>query len=67
MQYGYTAAGFSGRMPCAEIADAIVQTARTTLERAIAVVEGRQEWNAFCVYGDTDSMFVHLPGKYIDV
>ena len=22
--YGYTAAGFSGRMPCAEIADAIV-------------------------------------------
>lgn len=25
--YGYTAAGFSGRMPCAEIADAIVQVA----------------------------------------
>ncbi len=26
--YGYTAAGFSGRMPCAELADAIVGTAR---------------------------------------
>jgi hypothetical protein len=24
--YGYTAAGWSGRMPCADIADAIVQT-----------------------------------------
>jgi len=24
--YGYTSAGYSGRMPCAEIADAIVQT-----------------------------------------
>jgi len=23
--YGYAAAGFSGRMPCAELADAIVQ------------------------------------------
>lgn len=23
--YGYTAAGFSGRMPCAQLADAIVQ------------------------------------------
>jgi hypothetical protein len=30
--YGYTAAGFSGRMPCAELADSIVQvtTASTT-------------------------------------
>jgi predicted TIM-barrel fold metal-dependent hydrolase len=30
--YGYTSATFSGRMPCVEIADAIVQTGRETLE-----------------------------------
>ena len=31
--YGYTSASFSGRMPCVEIADAIVQTGRETLEK----------------------------------
>lgn len=31
--YGYTAASFSGRMPCVEVADSIVNTGRTTLER----------------------------------
>ena len=32
--YGYTSATFSGRMPAVEIADAIVQTGRETLEKA---------------------------------
>jgi len=31
--YGYTAAGNTGRMPCGEIADAIVSIARVHLER----------------------------------
>jgi DNA polymerase zeta len=31
--YGYTGASFSGRMPCVEIADDIVQTGRETLEK----------------------------------
>jgi len=61
--YGYTAAGFSGRMPCAEIADAIVQSGRDTLERAIRLVESDPAWRARVVYGDTDSMFVVLPGR----
>ena len=52
--YGYTAAGFSGRMPCAELADAIVQSGRETLERAIRTVESFEEWGAKVVYGDTD-------------
>merc|ERR1711963_926132 len=48
-------------MPCVEIADAIVQTARETLERAIRFVE--EHWKgARVVYGDTDSLFVELPG-----
>ena len=61
--YGYTSAGFSGRMPCAEIADSIVQTGRDTLERAIRLVESDPAWKARVVYGDTDSLFVHLPGR----
>eukprot|EP00898_Chlorokybus_atmophyticus_P008072 jgi/Chlat1/8266/Chrsp78S07693 len=61
--YGYTAAGFSGRMPCSEIADSIVQTGRATLERAIQMVESNPAWGARVVYGDTDSMFVLVPGR----
>lgn len=62
--YGYTAAGFSGRMPMAELADAIVQCGRETLERAIRTVHaGDKRWDgARVVYGDTDSLFVEFPG-----
>lgn len=52
--YGYTAAGFSGRMPCAELADSIVQCGRSTLEKAISYVNANDKWNARVVYGDTD-------------
>ncbi|POW07929.1 hypothetical protein PSHT_09769 [Puccinia striiformis] len=61
--YGYTSASFSGRMPCVEIADAIVQTGRETLEKSMEVIHSVQEWGAEVVYGDTDSLFVCLPGK----
>ncbi|KAK4699740.1 DNA polymerase zeta, partial [Phenoliferia sp. Uapishka_3] len=61
--YGYTSATFSGRMPCVEIADAIVQTGRETLERAIETVRSNAAWGAEVVYGDTDSLFIYLPGK----
>lgn len=52
--YGYTAAGFSGRMPCAELADSIVQCGRRTLETAISFVNSHSTWNARVIYGDTD-------------
>ncbi|XP_046864415.1 DNA polymerase zeta catalytic subunit-like isoform X2 [Xenia sp. Carnegie-2017] len=42
--YSYTSPNFSGRMPCVEIADAIVRKARETLERAINLVNTRDEW-----------------------
>ncbi|XP_022248567.1 DNA polymerase zeta catalytic subunit-like isoform X1 [Limulus polyphemus] len=61
--YGYTGANYSGRMPCVEVADSIVSKARETLEQAIQLVESTSKWKARVVYGDTDSMFVHLPGK----
>ncbi|KAK3396123.1 hypothetical protein B0T20DRAFT_416717 [Sordaria brevicollis] len=61
--YGYTSASFSGRMPCSEIADSIVQTGRETLERAIAFIHSVQKWDAEVVYGDTDSLFVCLKGR----
>ena len=61
--YGYTSASFSGRMPCSEIADSIVQTARETLEKAIALIHSVERWGAEVVYGDTDSLFVCLKGR----
>jgi DNA polymerase zeta len=75
--YGYTSASFSGRMPCAEIADSIVQTGRETLEKvacelsilmlkAIEVIHATSKWGAEVVYGDTDSLFVYLHGRSKD-
>ncbi|KAJ3178228.1 DNA polymerase zeta [Gaertneriomyces sp. JEL0708] len=64
--YGYTGASFSGRMPCVDIADAIVQTGRATLERAIDLIESTDKWGAKVVYGDTDSLFVSLEGRSKD-
>ncbi|CAI4054256.1 hypothetical protein SUVZ_16G1200 [Saccharomyces uvarum] len=61
--YGYASASFSGRMPCSDLADSIVQTGRETLEKAIDIIERDDTWNAKVVYGDTDSLFVYLPGK----
>ncbi len=59
--YGYTAAGFSGRMPCAELADAIVESGKTLLQETMRYIREHREWKANVVYGDTDSIFVELP------
>ncbi|KAL2730715.1 DNA polymerase zeta catalytic subunit isoform X5 [Vespula squamosa] len=61
--YGYTSANFSGRMPCIEIGDSVVSKGRETLEHAIKIVESTPKWGARVVYGDTDSLFILLPGK----
>ncbi|KAF8308894.1 hypothetical protein DL93DRAFT_2100396 [Clavulina sp. PMI_390] len=69
--YGYTGASFSGRMPCVEIADSIVEAGRQTLENvwmsnAIRFISETPGWGGKVVYGDTDSIFVSLPGKTKD-
>ncbi|ORX33427.1 hypothetical protein BD324DRAFT_585143 [Kockovaella imperatae] len=64
--YGYTSATYSGRMPCIEVADSIVQTGRETLEKAQEMIHSRADWRAQVVYGDTDSLFVALPGRSKD-
>jgi DNA polymerase zeta len=62
--YGYTAASFSGRMPSAEIADAIVQTGRSTLERSIEYIHSSESFKGCTVvYADTDSLFVSLADR----
>ncbi|BDD63382.1 DNA polymerase zeta [Monascus purpureus] len=61
--YGYTSATFSGRMPCSEIADSIVQSGREILEKAIDFIHSNDRWSAEVVYGDTDSLFVYLKGR----
>lgn len=61
--YGYTGAGFSGRMPMAEVADAIVQSGRDTLKWSINEITRDPKWKATVEYGDTDSMFISLVGR----
>lgn len=58
--FGYAGASYTGRMPCVEIADSLVSKGRETLERAIELVESREEWGAKVVYGDTDSIFIQF-------
>lgn len=62
--YGYTSASFSGRMPCAGLADAIVQCGRDALEEICRYVDEELQptTGARVVYGDTDSLFVQVPG-----
>lgn len=60
--YGYTSATFSGRMPNPDIADAIVATGQEILSKSIDLIESGN-YGAKVVYGDTDSLFVYLPGK----
>lgn len=41
----------------------MVSKGREILERSIHLVNSHPTWAAKVVYGDTDSLFVHLPGR----
>ena len=59
--YGYTAAGFSGRMPMIDLADAIISKGRETLINSINFINTNfNEFGGEVIYGDTDSMFVEF-------
>ena len=60
--YGYTSANFSGRMPCVDMADAVVSTGAHLLGATIRYINRHPQWSAHVLYGDTDSAFVLLPG-----
>lgn len=65
--YGYTSATFSGRCAMPLLADTIVECGRKTLRRAIDLANHwgtTKKWKgARVIYGDTDSLFVLLPGR----
>ena len=69
--YGYTSATFSGRSAAPLVADAIVECGRRTLSNAITLANAwgkdmNGRWtNAEVLYGDTDSIFVRLPGRSV--
>lgn len=61
--YGYTAAGFSGRMPCSEVADSVVSLGRLTIENAIKYINKQEDiLGTRVMYGDTDSLFILCQG-----
>ena len=39
VMYGYTSAGWSGKMPCREIGDAVVGTAKIILNQTMKKIE----------------------------
>jgi DNA polymerase zeta len=47
----------------AELADAVVQYGRSTLEWSKSLIHSHLTWKGKVVYGDTDSLFVHLRGR----
>lgn len=59
--YGYINAGFSGRMPNAQIGDSIVEYGRVILTKSINYVLNHFN-DVEVVYADTDSMFIQCKG-----
>ena len=63
--YGYTSAGFSGRMPNTDIGDTTVSLGRIILTNSKNYIEKNYPY-AKVIYGDTDSMFISIENKSIE-
>lgn len=63
--YGYTSAHYSGRMPCVDLGDSIVECSRHMVEFVISVIEKNYS-ELKVLYGDTDSLFIMMPPASIE-
>jgi DNA polymerase delta subunit 1 len=68
--YGFTGASF-GFLPCKTIAESVTKFGRGMILQTKSMIENHPEWGrdghgAVCIYGDTDSVFVHMPRSLVD-
>ena len=63
--YGYTSAGFSGRMPNINISDSILSLGRQMITTAVDYIENKTPYELKVIYGDTDSVFISVKNKNI--
>jgi len=68
--YGFTGASF-GFLPCKAIAESVTKYGRGMILRTKSKIENHPVWGrnghgCVCIYGDTDSVFVHMPRSLVD-
>jgi len=66
--YGFTA-GYM--LPCKEIASSVTKYGRGLILKTKSLIENHIDWGrdghgCRCIYGDTDSVFVHMPRSLVD-
>lgn len=68
--YGFCGASF-GFLPCKEIASSVTKYGRGLTLKTKSIIENHPEWGreghgCKCIYGDTDSVFVHMPRSLVN-
>ena len=67
--YGFTGASV-GFLPCKTIASSVTKYGRGLTLRTKSLIENHPVWGlqhkCRCIYGDTDSVFVHMPRSLVD-